>query len=48
MRLEIQAARNEYDKKVKEAKGVYDEARKAAAKERDAAIAAARARPGGK
>jgi len=46
MRLDIQAARKEYDRRVKEAKGVYDEAKKAAAKDRDAAIAAARAKAG--
>jgi len=48
MRLDIQAARKEYDRKVKEAKGVYDEAKKAAAKERDTAIAAARSKAGQK
>ena len=46
MRLDIQAARKEYDRRVKEAKGVYDEAKKAAAKDRDADIAAARAKAG--
>jgi hypothetical protein len=48
MRLDIQAARKEYDRKVKEAKGVYDEAKQASAKERDTAIAAARAKAGQK
>uniref|UniRef100_UPI003F498628 hypothetical protein n=1 Tax=Cupriavidus yeoncheonensis TaxID=1462994 RepID=UPI003F498628 len=48
LRMDEQAARKEYDRKVKEAKGVYDEAKKAAAKERDAAIASARAKAGQK
>ncbi|MGO4764161.1 hypothetical protein AB4120_16630 [Cupriavidus sp. 2KB_3] len=46
MRLEIQAARKEYDRKVKDAKGVFNEAKKAAAQERDTAISAARAKGG--
>ncbi|CAG2128861.1 hypothetical protein D3C87_1042420 [compost metagenome] len=46
MRLEIQSARKEYDRKVKEAKGVFNEAKKAAAQERDTAISAARTKGG--
>lgn len=48
LRMDEQAARKEYDRKVKEAKAVYNEAKKAAAKERDAAIASARAKAGQK
>ena len=48
LRMDEQAARKEYDRKVKEAKGVYNEAKKAAAKERDEAIASARAKAGQK
>ena len=43
MRQEIAAARKTYDTKVAEAKKVYNEAKAAAAKERDAAISTARA-----
>jgi len=48
MRQEIAAARKEYDRKVDEAKKVFNEAKAAAAKERDAAIAAARTAAGQK
>lgn len=42
MRQEIAAARKAYNTKVAEAKKVYEEAKASAAKERDAAISAAR------
>ncbi|MGO4330553.1 hypothetical protein AB4Z48_13015 [Cupriavidus sp. 2TAF22] len=48
MREEIAAARKEYKRKVGEAQKVFDEQKSAAAKERDTAISAARAKAGQK
>jgi len=44
--LILLTATMEYDRKVKEAKGVFNEAKKAAAQERDTAISAARTKGG--
>ncbi|WP_427309136.1 hypothetical protein [Cupriavidus sp. H39] len=48
MRQDILAARKEYKRKVAEAQNVFDQQKAGAAKERDAAIAAARATAGQK
>lgn len=48
MRQEIAAARKTYKEKVADAQKIFDEAKGAAAKERDTAIAAARAAAGQK